>query len=213
MKEFDDSIGKDVVYGPTMGYAIDYATKLKDKGVNVKVINISQGTELDSKVAEAVKKSGLSIKACTHDAQIYNGLVADANDLGISVVVSAGNSGIDASYNCLVNADKTISVSAIRSDMEKASFSDYGNLIDLTAPGVDISSSVPGNLTKSMDGTSMAAPHVSAQIALLYSACPTCSLETIEEIVQEEKEEPKKKDQISLEEIDDRLMTIDDFLK
>ena len=36
--------------------------------------------------------------------------------------------------------------------------------------------------------------------------------ETIEEIVLEEKEEPKKKDQISLEEIDDRLMTIDDFL-
>ncbi|GAB3933046.1 hypothetical protein GCM10027614_03280 [Micromonospora vulcania] len=44
---------------------------------------------------------------------------------------------------------------------------------NISAPGVNVRSSVPGNAYASFNGTSMAAPHLAGAIALLYSAAPS----------------------------------------
>jgi len=51
---------------------------------------------------------------------------------------------------------------------------------DLTAPGVDVLSSVPGGEYETMSGTSMAAPHAAATAALLLEADPSLTVEDLE---------------------------------
>lgn len=78
-------------------------------------------------------------------------------------VAAAGNDNTSANtYPAAF--DNTISIAAVDSNKEKADFSNYGNYIMFSAPGVNISSI---NGTKS--GTSMATPHAVSAIALLKS--------------------------------------------
>ena len=59
-------------------------------------------------------------------------------------------------------------------------FSNRGyRTVNIAAPGVGIISTIPGNRTESMDGTSMAAPMISGVAALLMSARPTATTQQI----------------------------------
>lgn len=71
-----------------------------------------------------------------------NEFFRDIRASGSLVIASAGNGGSNtkrypASY------DNVISTAAIDSDMKKASFSDYNDMVDIAAPGVDILSAIP----------------------------------------------------------------------
>jgi subtilisin family serine protease len=66
-----------------------------------------------------------------------------------------------------------VSVAALDPGDVKASFSNYGtNKISVAAPGVNVFSTVPGGGYKSLDGTSMASPHVAGVAALIRSTNP-----------------------------------------
>src|SRR5690606_29793175 len=65
--------------------------------------------------------------------------------------------------------DEVISVGASNENDGRASFSVYGSTLDLTAPGVSILSTDVNNGYKENNGTSAAAPHVSASAALILS--------------------------------------------
>lgn len=98
--------------------------------------------------------------------------VGNAFDNGCTVVVAAGNESTDASASCPANIERVCTVASIDSSHRLSYFSNYGPLVDVAAPGENISSSVPGGGYGSKDGTSMASPHVAAVAAQIKTANP-----------------------------------------
>ena len=83
------------------------------------------------------------------------------------VIFAAGN---DALFNAAPgNYEKVVAVGSVASDGTRSSFSNYGDWVDIAAPGSNIYSTLPNNRYGDMNGTSMACPHVSGVAALLVS--------------------------------------------
>lgn len=83
------------------------------------------------------------------------------------VIFAAGNDAI--SNGAPAEYSEVIAVGSVARDGSKSSFSNYGDWVDICAPGTDILSTVPGNEYATMSGTSMACPHVSGVAALIVS--------------------------------------------
>ncbi|MEK6528560.1 MAG: S8 family serine peptidase [Nitrospirota bacterium] len=145
--------------------AIDYATDRKNRGENVRVINLSLG--------------GADYSASEHTA------INQARIAGILVVASAGNDGTNndtsPKYPASYDLDNIISVAATdqedllaTSGANGATFSsNYGaTSVDVAAPGVNITSTYIASGVSStytfLQGTSMAAPQVSGVAGLLW---------------------------------------------
>ncbi len=139
-----------------------------------------------NQVDVAVLSLGCECESGALDIAINNSIKA-----GITIVVAAGNEGKDAGTFTPANNPEVITVSAIAdtdgkcggngpptpygADDMLASFSNYGNVIDISAPGVDIYSTFKSNSYTKLTGTSMAAPHVAGAAALYISLHPEAS--------------------------------------
>lgn len=83
------------------------------------------------------------------------------------VIFAAGND--NAPYGAPGNYDGCVSVGAINKNGARASFSNYGDWVDICAPGVNVPSTYINGNYVSYSGTSMACPHVSGVAALIAS--------------------------------------------
>lgn len=99
-----------------------------------------------------------------------NTAVNNLSDSGVFVAVAAGNSNADACNYSPASAGKAFTVAASTKTDYKASYSNYGTCVELYAPGSAIKSAWIGSgstETKTINGTSMASPHVAGVSALI----------------------------------------------
>ena len=161
----------------------------------------SFGSGTNTNLAQAI------VWATNHGAQVINmswgyqgpadptltSALQYAHSLGVVLVAAAGNSTIDASLFFPASSPYVITVSAFDWNDQKASFSDYGNKIDVAAPGVNILSLQaagtalgpvvsPGYIY--ISGTSMATPHVVGLAALILSEHPAYTNEQVRQVLR-----------------------------
>ena len=149
----------------------------KDQGADV--VSMSLGTPYGD--------SGSDPMSLAVDALSANG--------GPLYVIAAGNAGAEGSVTAPGSAEKALTVAAVDKSDTRAPFSSQGPLTrshalkpDISAPGVDIvaaaSQSVPGwtgGMYRSMDGTSMATPHVAGAAAIVHQQHPDWTGEQVKD--------------------------------
>jgi thermitase len=104
-------------------------------------------------------------------SELVHEAVRYAYDSGVLIIAAAGNENTNAKLYP-AGLDEVIAVAATDQYDGKAWFSNWGDWIELAAPGVDIISTVPWGYT-SWSGTSMATPHVSGVAALVWGLYPS----------------------------------------
>jgi len=95
-----------------------------------------------------------------------------ADSLGVFVVASAGNEGIQVSDHFPANLSKVVAVAATDANDLKAPFSNFGSYVDLSAPGEGILSTYLGGQYAVWSGTSFSTPMVAGGAALWYEKYP-----------------------------------------
>ena len=163
----------------------------------VKVLN-SQGSGYSSWViagidwvaanAATIEVANMSLSGSGYSQAEYDAIQGAVNK-GVAFAVAAGNNDADANNYSPAAYDNVLTASALadfdgasggfggatcRTDQDDtlADFSNWGNAVDITAPGVCILSTYPLEQGEygAISGTSMASPHVAGALALLASA-------------------------------------------
>jgi subtilisin family serine protease len=101
--------------------------------------------------------------------------------VGIATVVSAGNDGFTNALSEPGCVGSAVSVGATTNSDVVAAFSNSASFLDLLAPGVNVTSSLPGGGFGMKSGTSMAAPHVSGAFALMKQKYPGAGVAEIQQ--------------------------------
>jgi subtilisin family serine protease len=93
-------------------------------------------------------------------SQAINTAAAAITDAGMFLAVAAGNESQDAENSSPASEPSACTVGATTRNDTLAYFSNFGGLVDVLAPGLDITSTWPNGDTNTISGTSMASPHV-----------------------------------------------------
>lgn len=177
------------VLGKCGGYTSDIAD-----GIRWAAGAAVAGTPANANPAKVINLSLGGYGSCSATEQ---SAIDTAIAYGATVVVAAGNENMDASLSSPGNCNNVITVGATADDGWGTVYSNYGEVVDISAPGGD---SYFGNTILStyntgttvpaaesyqyLEGTSMAAPHVSGVISLMLATMPSLTQTQILEILQ-----------------------------
>ncbi|WP_223669951.1 S8 family serine peptidase [Kangiella shandongensis] len=152
------------------------------------------GTPANANPAQVLN---LSLGGSGECGSVTQDAVNTARANGAVVVVAAGNSNSDVSGFTPANCNGVISVAATNKQADRASYSNYGSLIDIAAPGGESGSdgvastlndgaTTPGNdIYAYYAGTSMASPHVAGVAALMFAANGGLTPDEVEQAIKD----------------------------
>lgn len=176
-----DGVGNAWVLAEAMLYAVNPdGNPATDDGAHV--LNLSLGSLGRTRILDSVGQ----LAACAIPPVVvdpvddfsdpgYNGDKDRCSLLGGAVIVAAAGNDASASLREYPAAEGVYGLLAVGASDEAsrlADFSNFGSWIDLAAPGVGITSAVPGGLYGTWSGTSMAAPLAAGVAALLRAREP-----------------------------------------
>jgi len=177
----EDCNGHGTHVAGTVGGKI-YGVAKKVKLIGVKVLGCSGSGSTSGVIAGvnwAVSDCADNNARCVINMSLGGGAsdttdeaVDNADAAGIVVVVAAGNSNRDAAGYSPARADGVVTVGSTTNSDTRSSFSNFGDSVDIFAPGSSIKSAWIGsdNDANTISGTSMASPHVCGVAALLMAA-------------------------------------------
>ena len=149
--------------------------------------------------ANPAKVLNLSLGGSGACGTTYQDAINAITAAGSSVVVSAGNSNADAVNFRPANCSGVITVAATDRDGNRAYYSNYGSVVEISAPGGETNVSSANGVLSTLNtgtqgpvadtytfyqGTSMSAPHVAGVASLLYSHTPSLTPTEIRLILQ-----------------------------
>ncbi|KAI1447261.1 oryzin precursor [Annulohypoxylon stygium] len=181
---FIDEVGHGTHVAGTIG-GKTYGVAKKAKLISVKIFagyrssvsNLLQGFEwaVGNITSEnRQRRSVISISAGGEARQAVNSAIKEAYAQGILTIVAAGNANRDAQDYSPASAPEAITVGSVGRDDSRSTFSNWGPLVDIFAPGENIESAWVRNNqdTRNLTGTSMSTPHISGLVLYLKSIIP-----------------------------------------
>jgi subtilisin family serine protease len=178
------------VAGTAAGRTVGVATGARLYGV--RVLSCTGGGTLSSVVAgldwvalNRVLPAVANMSLGGGKSYTMNAAIANLVARGVTVVAAAGNASQDACYYSPASEPTALTVAATDSTDNQASYSNHGSCVDLFAPGSNIYSAVASNDSaySSLNGTSMASPHVAGAAALYLELNPAASPAEVAEAI------------------------------
>lgn len=119
----------------------------------------------------------------TWDSAAIAWAVSYAEQQGVLVIAAAGNGDRETPMEYPASNPGVISVAATDAAGDKATYSNYNTMVDISAPGDNVASAYPGGTYTTASGTSMSAPLVSGTAALMLERSPTMTPQVVRDRV------------------------------